>query len=775
MKRLLILLILLPCVSYGVTKQLTQEMLPYSTSANDTLIISGAITSPSAPVITVQSSNVVIMGDGGNDDTLYGPASGGIIVRTRWVSSQPQNFALKDLTVSVTNPVTEGEVGVTGTQTGTYALWLDDCNKARITNVSLVIGGYNGNVLYTNGVCRDLAFDDVRFFSYVWGYADRCLYYGSVSKFNASFAAMEGDQEYDATFQNCKIYSAPHAGLYVRGKILIEDCLFYGDARNHYYSHPGGNFCETSVDPFAIALRNGEAGTVIRRNNFYAGHVEYEDAIDTAQSNTGNYTITQSYEGTQGIFVERTVGTETDSVEIYDNYLYISNGPNDYEHGIGGSIIGGRQAGECYGTFWRSGPQYISFHDNTIIILVDSDTTTTWIGRAGFGAKPEHTVESCCPSPGDNSFVDNYIEVITLTPDTGLTRGVAYVTARNAPNGPMVVRHNTFLGSAYILEWGDANMGGGNSILDSNILGWGSGYPVKEHTIFMGSAVERYGQENYIFDNTYGTGVDWEDISIIAQDEDIELTVQSTYRVFVRGYSGNPVIGANVYFEDAYGNSWSGVTGTNGLVGELVSIRYDSYHGGDSLLFNDFTTSAWYGTDSVTVTKTVGVTEASKTDTITLTTIEGTGTWDAAEVINLTSCSIDSLHNDYLLELDSIEINYTTGAQTYDSGGYIILAWSYDSYPTSASEWLYGGTFIDYTANDTAVYYMVNKNPSDTADVTEPYTLYLSYWVRGETEFDLSSRGTTSISFVGEDEPEPAAVAGVRITGGRITNGVRVQ
>jgi len=88
------------------------------------------------------------------------------------------------------------------------------------------------------------------------------------------------------------------------------------------------------------------------------------------------------------------------------------------------------------------------------------------------------------------------------------------------------------------------------------------------------------------------------------------------------------------------------------------------------------------------------------------------------EIDTLPACIVDSLHNDFSGESDSLKAKWTTSATIgYDS---VIAAWSLSGYPDSSN------------SNRSARTYVANSTDSimPVISITEPDTVYFSFWVK---------------------------------------------
>jgi hypothetical protein len=717
-KRLLLIFLLLPVLASGAYIEFDTLTLPYETAANyDTIVVNGSRTVTVASFLKINKVGVVLMGDStGAEDTIFTPASGG---RGLYFSYGNRNCIVKNLTIAIDSPVDTGVQGNTGTQTYSANTYVDDGNNLIFRNVNFVTGGYNGHNVTTAGNTHNVLFDNCNFTSKVWGFESRCDYDGSPLLLQGNLPSL--DSGYHYTMYQCSVLVSPHSGVKASGKQHIYESYFIVDAHNWYYpgAETSGGICDNSVDPFAISCRGTRAGSRIHDNVIRSG---------------------TQFEGGQGIFIERCFGLPGDSIHIYDNNIHVHNGPNRYERTNGGW---------AFGMFSRSGPKYTAVYDNYVRVDVDSDSSTTWIGRIGHGAKFEFTAVDTSSVAGDTVYVDsigyttverNIFEVYTLS-DTGSQTGVGMSRQQTIDNLGNIFRENDIGGGYHVIEIGTDNGTGGGIQMDACSLYWGGGYPQKTYT-YMFRRQNRYNYDNVFTDMAYGTDVSDTSIDLTSvppnSGYEHEISLASTYKVYARGNNDSAIVGANVYVEDQYDNSWSGVTGSNGLKEQEVTYWFEAYYGTDSTAFNPCSVWVWLDSDSSGTVqvfeKTIGHLDSSKVDTVDF-DVAGTGSWDAEEVNQLSAFSADSVYNDGAV--DTIEVTTTTTAQTFDSNGTIVLAWSSSTYPSDISD---SDLVITYHADSAIV-------TNITFDGTETYTLYISAWVVGATSGDVSDRSITSIEF----------------------------
>jgi hypothetical protein len=113
---------------------------------------------------------------------------------------------------------------------------------------------------------------------------------------------------------------------------------------------------------------------------------------------------------------------------------------------------------------------------------------------------------------------------------------------------------------------------------------------------------------------------------------------------------------------------------------------------------------------------------------------------------SISSVTVDSLHNDYSAENDSIKITSATGSGSGDS---VITTWSTTSYPDSGTVNPIGRAAKVFVSSSNIV-------DTITANLTETYVLYVSSWVKyGST---WSTRVTTTKTFTGAAAPTTSHV-----------------
>ena len=724
---LLVILLVLPMVATaGYIEMDTVSTFPFYLDSYDTLLISGTVyldhvafhwdyygdpvdDSASRPwkdacfIANESSTGIVIMGDGGGDDVIQTDSTGSSFFWAKNCS----DFTFKDFTITPYEPVDTGETGVSGYQAGTGHFYFDAQDGATFTNINFILGGYGGYCITTINTSTNFVIDSCNFYNYIWGYYSRCSYSASSMVFDGSDPGID-TSSYDYVVSNCTSFTAPHSWGKFGGKLHIFNNYIVTDAHNWYYDNPGGNFCETSVDPFGIALRNAKPGTKVHDNVIRSG---------------------TDHEGGGGIFIERCHGTADEPIEIYDNNVDVWNGWNDYEYNNGGWV---------FGTFSRSAPRYIWYHDNWVRVTIDTlghaehlKDSTRAIGRVGNAAKFEFgSYESGGVTySGDSCKI--YNNTFIVRPLTGGTVGYA-LEFQNSVGQHQEFYNNNFHGSLGIIKGGTENgTGGGMRMWDCNLYWDTSTYSQKSYTYEINRST-RYNYDNIFKDNVYDTNVDYQDIELYcASGYRAELSVVSTYNVFVRGTNGLPVSNADVHIENGYGQTWDGSTSSNGNFNQELTVWYESYLTADSTNFNDFTITVSKGEenpDTTEIVRTIEVSADSKLDTVDLDVL-GDGVWSTETVNSLASLSVDSLINDSPGETDTITITYTTTSQTFDSNGTVVFAWSTTTYPSDIADSNISATYY----NDTTISFNI------VIDGTEDYTLWVSAWVVGATPDDRSS------------------------------------
>ena len=632
--------LLVPATVSARQVSLTSSDLPYTAStANDTLTISGTKITSNGSGILIEAANVVL--NFGTDTLVFGNdgSNSKYGLKFKWGN---RNCKVIGGVILHGDPVSTGSPGVIVGPSGTMGVYVDDGDNLIFQGTSFIVGGHNGRCVYSAGASHNVTFDGCKFWNYTWGYTSRCDYQGAVMNLQGTLPSL--DTGYHWAVVRCSVFTGPHAGVKVGGKALVHDNYIKLDARNHYYDHPGGNFCETSVDPFAIAGRNLRGGSMIYNNVIRSG---------------------SQYEGCGGIFLERALGSIDDTIKVFSNDIYVWNGRNDYEYTNGGWV---------FGTFWRSAPTYIHFYSNRIRVKVDDDESTTAIGKVGHAGKFEFgSFESDgVMYTGHDCLIENNILEVEIDGTTTTTVGLSMQQTYGGVNENILFRNNRISGGDNIVELGTDNGTGGNLDMRACTLSF-TGNESSRHTWSVNRG-NRNNIENYVRDIVYqGSAVDTDIYMYTTAGYECELTLMRTLKVFVKGNNNLPVTGANVTVTNNYGQTVLSGVSDSGIVKGAVAYHYESYNGVDSTNFNDFNISVSRNGETVNSTITVGPDYGFDRDTLQLTNSTGSGEWGSEEdAYDPPPPPPDTTVTDTIPPADIDDLEASVGSET----GAVQLAWT---------------------------------------------------------------------------------------------------
>lgn len=305
-------------------------------------------------------------------------------------------------------------------------------------------------------------------------------------------------------------------------------------------------------------------------------------------------------------------------------------------------------------------------------------------------------------------------------------------------------------------QWAEINREGNAQVIYNDTVRYSDTVLGAQNVYSLGYLSNNFDcRDNVAKDMFYLNGAEDTDI-IFSSDPDYmrSIYLQSTLTLFARGTAnGLPIVNASVFVWDQFGDSsvngdalFNGVTDSGGMVSGVVSYYYAQRIATVSTTdYNTFKIRYIFGDDTVWTTgKTVGWTEAEKTDTADFAGVSGTGTWGAEGEPTLpdvlSSVVIDSLGADYEDEFDAIRIIAVAGSGVV--GDSIIITYGTSGYVDSSN------------ANRIARPYEPDK-PDTTIlylEIIETDTLYVSYWTKLNTGIWTSRMTTfkvfTAVNFV---------------------------
>jgi Dockerin type I domain len=589
--------------------------LPYQIEdvSHETFVLSGNLSSSTNgirignnvhDIILDLGDNTITFGSGGGDDN-YGlglfwnvyniEIQGGFIIHDKGSSSS--------------------------TASGNNCIFIGNSNDLLFQNVNVVADGIDGKCIRNNGTTYNLEIDGGTYRSNSTTFISRCSTSGAVIWFLAEKELTSSD--YHIKVHDINISNGPHTGISIlksepRCLAFIYNNTISIDGINEMYPVSDGNTCHSSGNAYCLSIYGLLPGSKIYNNVLRSG--------------------TQR-EGSQGILLQDTKGSEENPIEIYGNDILVSSGPTRVH-----------PAGKVSALYWRYVPGELGtgniwdhIHDNLFRVKVDTDTNTTQIGRLA-----EAVSIFFYDSSSYNVFEKNYVEVINQS-SSGFTEvsAIGFGIKDTIAPGYEEVKHNTFRYNHYKAPRNPVAFGNSRGIPGNNIV-------LIEDTIDCNHSGSD--STTIVFDNTgayqdHSTGNRLRDCVFLnnANDSDVvfsfqaytemdscgqDVTCERTLKLWIKGYNNLPIIGADVDVINNYGQTvLNGTTNENGLISGVVTYKYlsqdpipdDTIVLNDSLAFNNFAINARMLDDNTSVALTVNSETAS--DTITLSNTVGSGSW----------------------------------------------------------------------------------------------------------------------------------------------------
>ena len=365
MKKLLLILLLLPSWAGATIVTLTSGDLPYTASTNwDTLRLAGNITYSSMQAIKITGDNVRLEGNG--DTLFYGTNGAGGVdgFGAITIEGAVDSFYMRDLTImhdpgnngAYTDPHDDPDTLSTASWCGPVYIGGGGALANRITfiNCNFIHYGDNARSIdsYGNGTGSwGIIIDSCHFWN-------ECQTYGSRHSYEGTAVRLELRPTYTVDMFAAHIYRSvihrsAQVGFSVFGNtsnraqgIEIAQCTVYVDSRNvgGENANQYGILTRTTAPPFNIHDNYIRSGTL--------------------------------YGGSRGIMVENALGTIDDSIFVQNNRLELWGGP-DAEN-LAGIQRGIRVRSES--STW----DYVVIRDNWVEVILDTDAATTHIGSVGW-------------------------------------------------------------------------------------------------------------------------------------------------------------------------------------------------------------------------------------------------------------------------------------------------------------------------------------------------------------------------------------------------------
>ncbi len=549
--------------------------LPYQASRSyDTLTIAGTKLIGATDGITITGHDIVI--NLGSDTLVFG-AGGGDNYSGITVSAPAYNVKIIGGTILH---------GGSGDHNRCLSLLLT--HDLLISNTDMIVNGTNGHCINAFSVGPpgnyNIEVSGGNYWNNCHGYTSRCQYDGAAIRLWAS--SFGGFGTYHFKVHDIILHNTPGQGIVLAGRdqsgnealVIAYNNILTGDARNSFYDYcaPNCETCLSSANPYLIAMINCAPGSKCYNNELYSGN---------------------NYGGSRGILIENCLGSFSQPIEIYDNYMDLHEGPNhEYAGGFLQAIRIRSIDGGVHGNIYM--------HHNIVKGTADNNPATTSIGkevRTFF-----HSVQR-----GDQGNViveNNRFTARALSPGTD-SKAFIVESLPGVANPGNIYRFNYIEGNEILVRLGDANLPGNNIILENDTLAFLTPIYETPRTFLVG----RYmGQSlnNSARDCIFLNGAADTNISLVhCQDGDSEFLLEKTIMINVRGYNNLPVAGAGVSITNNYGHTMAApFTNYNGRSSQVLSYWYEAEYNVDSTQFNGFSIKVKKDNDSAMAYLNIGST-----------------------------------------------------------------------------------------------------------------------------------------------------------------------
>lgn len=553
---LIFILILLGTSAFASRHQITS--LPYTASANyDTLTLSGTKVSGSGSGILVLAHDVYI--DLGSDTLVFGTSNGGGY----------HGIRISDGAYKVT--ISGGTILHGGAGSYNRCVQLARTNNVLIKNTDMIVNGTNGHCLDAPSVGPpgnyNIEISGGEYWNNCYGYTSRCQYDGCAIRLGQTYRGY-GNHHY--RIHGITLHTTPGQGIMVSGRyesgndalVYIYDNVLTGDARNTFYGGYSGT-CKSAANPYIIAMLKCAAGSECYNNTITSG---------------------TKYGGCRGILIENCNGANGKYIEVYNNYVDVHEGPN-VEYGDGLPVHGLRIRAIDGGTI-----SYIWIYDNTFICTGDALSSTSSYNSSVMPLRYSNW------DPNQNITIER--NRFRAKSNTSGVASTAVVFDLVSAGQTFVFRHNRIEGDGTLVQFGNNSYGAKGITLEGdtlNILS-PSYEPETFHVGYLSNnwnCSDNYARDVVCLGKASDTNI------IMANRGTLELGLQRTLSIHVRGNNALPVPGASVRVTNNYGRTViNGTTSGSGIVSAPVTYWWEQRSGTDSTSFNPFTIKVKKGTDS---------------------------------------------------------------------------------------------------------------------------------------------------------------------------------
>lgn len=407
------------------------------------------------------------------------------------------------------------------------------------------------------------------------------------------------------------------------------------DARNDRYTYPSGYFHYGIGNSYALVFVYAAGGTQAVGNTLLSGtnHLGGEGiliATPTTTNNRSKYFVIKhdSIDVHQGADMYYGPDHNCQAINIRQSNMTYLQIDSNFIKTTNDTSSATEHTAFATATFRftpTDGPSWGNLIRNNRIIAEGGETDSNQTYALVFDAAWTDNISTI----NEALIKDNYFEV-----------------NGDAGNGAVVVYGFVNYGSNYTVLSSDSfNITSGSGTVTTFQLGWPN-TPSRSHIvldpIFMGSATY-----TDVDENSAGAA---------------ELTFRRTLKLYAQGSNSLPVVSATIYAINNYGDTVTvGTTGANGKVEDTVSFYHRAIGSADSTSFNNFSIVAISGVDTLNSVLTVGPTAAGGTDTLTLSSTTGTGTWDAPDALAYNWSLLNRTDSTF-----KVQITYSNAVGTVD-------------------------------------------------------------------------------------------------------------
>ncbi|KKM75172.1 hypothetical protein LCGC14_1392890, partial [marine sediment metagenome] len=462
-----------------------------------------------------------------------------------------------------------------------------------ITNSYVFTHGRSAQIFISNNDCYNITLrgNDWDQQSVAFTQRDLWIDFAALAFGNMNSRNMAGFN-YHVAIDRCSTLAANWVNYYFHGagmEVSLDSSYLYMDARNDF---------DTAASPlygsaeqcYLVGIRGGDTAHVQITNN-------------TGRSGT-------SYAGADGIFVTGT-GEDTTtagSIWLYNNDFVVTKG-NAGENETA-TVIKLRQTAAN-----------VRVEGNTIYTMADTTGAQTYLAPSVDGIRLEENPANSGIIIADNDIRVAFLSAVAPVSESIEAKGIEIAGIDSIDAAGMYFRNNKITAGSYCYKLGNNNA-------DIDIARWltftgdtlalhDSG-TTSQYTIGLYETNALNNDGNVLVDCFFDTasGATISNIQWIAGTGDV--SIRSTLSVYADS-ANSPCEACSVLVVNAYGDTvinWT-ETGADGTVTGVIPWYWEN-ETIDSLAFNDLAVKARQGTDSATSTYTLGFTEATKNDTLTV-------------------------------------------------------------------------------------------------------------------------------------------------------------